>query len=203
MVASSDHCHCSRLCSVQASAFQCQINWECFLKVSGCLVPVSSAGYTADSCDAANQDITNQQPGMVTAATHPAQMIHGDLYVVIPESMGILPNSVLWWTSEPALSLMDIKVWVRRSYLSAEAGRRMGAVRRWWGEEGEGLHNRTAPSTGLETGEGNIKTFPVSSQFVSGSAELVWACLGWAGYPHLCNNAGFRRRRCRGAKIRW
>ena len=46
VVASSDHCHCSRLCSVQASAFQCQINWECFLKVSGCLVPVSSAGCT-------------------------------------------------------------------------------------------------------------------------------------------------------------
>ena len=32
---------------------------------------------------------------------------------------------------------------------------------------------------GAGAGEGNIKTFPVSSQFVSGSAELVWSGLGW------------------------
>ena len=42
---------------------------------------------TADSCDAANQDIT-----VFTTAT---QMIHGDPHVVISESMEILPNSVL------------------------------------------------------------------------------------------------------------
>ena len=55
----------------------------------------------------------------------------------------------------------------------SEAGQRMGAVRRWYRGRG-----RVAQQDSTEHWEGNIKTFPVSSQFVSGSAELVWAGLG-------------------------
>ena len=46
-------------------------------------------------------------------------------------------------------------------------------MRRWYRGRG-----RVAQQDSTEHWEGNIKTFPVSSQFVSGSAELVWAGLG-------------------------
>ena len=127
----SDHCHCSRLCSVQASAFQCQINWECFLKVSGCLVPVSSAGCTL--LTAVMRQIRTSQP----AARHghysntPST---DDSWRSLCCDLRVNGDSALFralMNIRAPLSLMGIKVWVRRSYLSAEAGRRMGAVRRW------------------------------------------------------------------------
>ena len=94
-------------------------------------LPVSSAGYTLLTArDAANQDITSQQPSMVTVAAHPAQMIHiihivwcycVKLYCdlqsalltvrVCQFSSNLFVSFLLIFGGHPSpLSLMDIKV---------------------------------------------------------------------------------------------
>ena len=81
-------------------------------------LPVSSAGYTLLTArDAANQDITSQQPSMVTVAAHPAQMIHiihivwcycVKLYCDLQSALLTVRvcqfSSNFWWTSEPPVS---------------------------------------------------------------------------------------------------